>query len=74
MVNNMDSPILRDVYTCTLTSDRDIRHVNVVASSFGQAAANCLRAILLWENKESYTLTKIQLSDSVFINLNNFIK
>lgn len=70
----MDKPILCHVYICTLTSDKDFRRINVVASSFGQAASNCLRSITLWENKESYELTKIQLSDSVFINLNNFIK
>lgn len=59
---------LVNVYRCTLVSDRDVRHINVATSSFGKAADLCYRAISLWENKESYELTKLQLMEDCFIN------
>lgn len=60
---------LLDTYCCVLVSDKDVRRINVAASSFGDAASTCHRVISSWENKDSYSLTKIQLCEPIFIKI-----
>lgn len=59
---------LLNVYRCTLVSDKDVRHINVVANSYGYAAQLCSESISVWENKESYELVNIRLLEPVFIS------
>lgn len=63
----MENPKLLNHYICTLISDKDIKHIHVAAPSFGKAASLCYRSILGWDNRDSYELTKIVLSDLIFI-------
>lgn len=59
---------LLNVYRCTLVSDKDIRHINVAASSYGKAAKLCYESISSLENKDSFELLNIRLLDHCFTN------
>jgi hypothetical protein len=60
---------LRNIYCCTLHSDKGHRTINVVASSFGEASTVCYLSILSWEDHDAYELVKIQLVDHAFTKI-----